>query len=161
MSICSCLLPCNIAYHGIPNEVLAPVQVDNAGCLLGGNYKAPMVIIPKKISQVWSLIIIGTEFDLFGASVRKLCSLCGSKLTWKRNFSISRNFASKMARTFFFRQTLLFYENLVNWSFIHLDAFLHDFFFRRPQWACKWKHNFFLKKKKQKRNKKKRWIRCA
>ena len=45
MRICSCPLPCNVAYHGTPNEVLAPVQVDNAGCLLGGNYKAPMVII--------------------------------------------------------------------------------------------------------------------
>ena len=50
MSICSCPLPCNVAYHGTPNEVLAPVQVDNAGCLLGGNYKAPMVIIPKNKS---------------------------------------------------------------------------------------------------------------
>jgi len=49
---------------------LIQYRFDNAGCLLGGKYKAPMVII-KKISQVWSPIIIGTEFDLFGASVRQ------------------------------------------------------------------------------------------
>ena len=145
MSICSCLLPCNIAYHGIPNEVLAPVQVDNAGCLLGGNYKAPMVIIPKKISQVWSLIIIGTEFDLFGASVRKLCSLCGSKLTWKRNFFNFTKFSSKMARAFFF-QANPFILRKSRQLIIHPPwRFFTRFFFRRPQWACKWKHN--LKKK--------------
>ena len=53
-SIYSYRVPCNIVYHGIPNEVLAPVQVDNAGCLLGGNYKAPMVIISKNKSGLVS-----------------------------------------------------------------------------------------------------------
>jgi len=148
MSICSCLLPCNIAYHGIPNEVLAPVQVGNAGCLLGGNYKAPMVIIPKKISQVWSLIIIGTEFDLFGASVAN-CVRCADQ-NWLENviFQFHEIFEQN-GSNFFFSGKPFYFTKISSIDHSSTLTLFYTIFFKGRNGLVN-ENTIFFKKKKAK-----------